>query len=68
VVPRTSTFALTNSTFAYVLEIADLGLVRALRENPPLRRGVNVFDGRVTHPRVAAAFGMTATPIDELLE
>jgi alanine dehydrogenase len=33
-----------------------------------LRRGVNVFDGRVTHPRVAAAFGMTATPIDELLE
>ena len=68
VVPRTSTFALTNATFSYVLELADLGVPRALRENRPLRRGVNVFDGHVVHPRVAAAFGLTPVELDELLE
>ncbi|GBD25329.1 Alanine dehydrogenase [bacterium HR30] len=68
IVPRTSTFALTNATFAYALEIADKGMMRALRENRPLRRGVNVFDGHVVHPAVATAVGVPQVPIEDLLE
>lgn len=67
IVPRTSTFALTNATFAYALEIADKGLVRALRDNRPLRRGVNVFDGHVVHAGVAAALGVPHVSLEELL-
>jgi len=58
IVPRTSTFALTSSTFSYVLELAENGLEKAIRTNTALRRGVNVHDGQVTHAGVAAAFSM----------
>jgi alanine dehydrogenase len=67
IVPRTSTFALTNSTLAYALELADEGLHGALRKNRPLQRGVNVFNGQVTHAGVAAAFGLEHTAVDDLM-
>lgn len=67
IVPRTSTFALTNATLSYALELADKGLKRALRENPALQRGANVLDGHVTHAGVAEAFGLAHAPIEELL-
>ena len=67
IVPRTSTFALTNATLSYALELADKGLHRAVRENIPLQRGVNVLDGHVTHAGVAEAFQITYTPIGELI-
>lgn len=67
IVPRTSTFALTNATLSYALELADKGLQRAVRENIPLQRGVNVLKGHVTHAGVAEAFGMDHTPIGELI-
>jgi len=67
IVPRTSTFALTNATLAYAMELADKGVERAVRDDPTLRRGVNVFDGHVTHAGVAAAFGLAFRPLDELL-
>jgi len=67
IVPRTSTFALTNATLSYAIELADKGIQRALRESPPLQRGVNVLDGRVTHAGVAAAFGLPHTPIEAVL-
>ena len=54
IVPRTSTFALTNVTLSYALELADKGVQKALRENLALQRGVNVLAGRVTHAGVAA--------------
>ncbi len=57
-VPRTSTFALTNGTFPYVQAIARHGLLEALRRDPALRKGVNVFEGAVVHPAVAEAHGM----------
>ena len=61
-VPRTSTYALTNVTLEYALLVADFGFEKAIRRNEALRRGVNVHDGQVWHPGVAAAFGMeTAT-------
>jgi alanine dehydrogenase len=56
-VPRTSTFALTNVTMNYTLDIANKGVVRAMRENEPLRRGLNVYEGVITHREVAVSQG-----------
>lgn len=67
VVPRTSTFALTNATLSYAQELADKGLRRAVRDDLPLRRGVNVWNGQVTHAGVAAAFGVQHTPIERVM-
>ncbi|TMA57661.1 MAG: alanine dehydrogenase, partial [Deltaproteobacteria bacterium] len=64
---RTATFALTNATLSYALEIADRGFVEALRRNAALRRASNVLAGRVTHPGVAEAAGVAATPPEQLL-
>ncbi len=36
-------------------------------EDPALRRGVNVLHGKITHAGVAEAFGLTHTPVEELL-
>lgn len=56
-VPRTSTFALTNATLPYALELAQKGPHRAVVENAELGRGVNIWAGRIVHPAVAAAVG-----------
>jgi alanine dehydrogenase len=66
-VPVTSTFALTNATLPYVLALADNGVVGALEELPALRPGVNVADGKVTHPAVAEGTGMDYTPVEDVL-
>lgn len=66
-VPHTSTYALTNATLSYGLEIADKGLQRAMRESRPLARGLNVHDGRVTHAGVASALEAPLTPVEEAL-
>ncbi|MDP8254421.1 MAG: alanine dehydrogenase [Candidatus Alcyoniella australis] len=58
IVPRTSTYALTNVTLSYALELADKGFGRAIAENQPLKLGVNVHQGRVTCPGVAEAFNL----------
>jgi len=57
-VGRTSTYALTNVTLPYVLELAKKGLDRAVRDNPALAEGVNIHKGQVTNPAVAATFGL----------
>ncbi len=56
-VPHTSTFALTNATFPYLLELANLGLERACERFPALREGVNTYNGYVTHSGVAQSQG-----------
>ena len=68
IVPHTSTFALTNATLSYALELADHGFVEALRRSPALRRACNVLAGAVTHPAVAEAVGLPATPPERLLQ
>jgi alanine dehydrogenase len=55
---RTATQALTNVTYRYVEMLADLGVDAACAQNPPLRGGINVRDGKVLHPAVAAAHGL----------
>ena len=67
-VPITSTFALTNATLPYVLELADRGVRGAVARDPGLRSGVNVAAGAVTHPAVAEAVGMPFTPVEEALD
>lgn len=57
-VPRTSTIALTNATLPYVRRVAAGGWRKACLEDPGLMRGINVVDGRITHPGVAAAFDL----------
>ena len=57
-VPRTSTYALNAATLPLTLELAELGWKEALRQNPHLRAGLNVCEGRVTHPGVADSLGL----------
>lgn len=63
IVPRTSTEALVNATLPYLLQIASLGVDRAIQSNPGLAKGVNLKDGQVTHPAVAEAHGLRFTPL-----
>ena len=62
-VPRTSTFALTNATLPYALTLAALGAARAVVSSPELAPGVNVWRGRITHPAVAESVGEPAVPL-----
>jgi alanine dehydrogenase len=57
-VPITSTYALTNATLPYVIEIAERGVEEALEHNHGLRGGLNVRGGEITHPAVAEALGL----------
>ena len=57
-VPHTSTYALTNATLTYALEIADHGILEAGLQNAAIRHGLNTYDGRVVHPAVAQALKM----------
>lgn len=66
-VPKTSSIALTNSTLPYVLEIANKGWQKAMRENADIKRGANVVKGKLTHQAVANALGLECTSIDDLL-
>ena len=67
-VPNTSTYALTNVTLPYALGIANLGLEEAVRADPMLARGVNVYAGRVTNDGVAEAHGLEAVDLPALVE
>ena len=66
-VPRTSTFALSNVTLSYILQLADGGFAAAVGRDAALAKGVNVHDGRITHAAVAAAFGLPYVPLSNLL-
>jgi len=67
IVPNTSTNALTNATLSYGLELADKGFPKALRENAALARGLNTYDGKITHQGVASALGLDLTPVEEAI-
>ncbi len=66
-VPRTSTFALNDATRLFVLALADKGIFRALRDDPGLRNGLNVHEGKITCRPVADALGLPGlAPADVL--
>src|SRR5262249_9656287 len=62
-VGRTSTYALTNVTLPYVLQLANKGFKKAIADNAALAQGVNVHEGRITNPAVAATFGFEYFPL-----
>jgi alanine dehydrogenase len=66
-VPHTSTLALTNATFPYLLEIANKGFEGACQEHPAIREGVNTYQGHVTYPGVAESQGREWEAVGALL-
>jgi alanine dehydrogenase len=66
-VPHTSTYALTNVTLPYALEIADQGWQQALRHDRALALGLNVHEGQITNDAVADAHGLPSVPLDEVV-
>jgi alanine dehydrogenase len=66
-VPHTSTYALTNVTLPYALELANLGWRDAVRRDPALALGLNTHAGRVVYGPVADAHGMAVLPLAEVL-
>lgn len=67
-VPRTSTFALTNVTLPYALELANKGVNKAVKDNKALRYGVNVANGLVTYQAVARDLGYQYVTVEKALE
>ncbi|OMH33924.1 alanine dehydrogenase [Motiliproteus sp. MSK22-1] len=66
-VARTSTFALTNATLPYAIQLANKGYKQALKDNAHLRNGLNVHKGQVTYEAVATVLGYDYTPAEEVL-
>lgn len=66
-VPNTSTYALTNATLPYIIELADRGWVEALRRDPALAKGLNTHDGKVVYREVAEAHGLEHAELETLL-
>jgi alanine dehydrogenase len=66
-VPRTSTFALTNVTIPYALDLANHGM-EAIRKSMPLQKGVNTHAGRVTYEPVALATGLPYSSLEKWLD
>jgi alanine dehydrogenase len=66
-VPHTSTYALTNVTMPYAIEIANKGWRDALRADKALAPGLNTHDGVITCEPVAQAHGLAYTPVAEVL-
>ena len=66
-VPNTSTLALTNATFPYVIKLANLGARAALKSDPGFAEGLNTFNGHLTYKAVAENQQREFTPADTLL-
>ncbi|MFO0876790.1 MAG: alanine dehydrogenase [Gemmataceae bacterium] len=62
-VGRTSTYALTNVTLPYVLQLARKGFAQAIADNAALKLGVNVHRGQVTNPAVAQTFHLECASV-----
>jgi alanine dehydrogenase len=67
-VPHTSTYALTNATLPYIVELANRGWGEALRRDPALARGLNTHDGQVVYREVAEAHGLDHAELGTLLD
>jgi alanine dehydrogenase len=66
-VPHTSTYALTNVTLPYAVQIANRGWREALRNDGSLAQGLNAYDGTVTCTPVAQAHALSCTPVEKVL-
>ncbi|NUP46195.1 MAG: alanine dehydrogenase [Catenulispora sp.] len=66
-VPYTSTYALTNVTLPYAVEIANLGWQEACQRDHALALGLNTHAGKLTYPQVGEAHGLPSLKLDEVL-
>ncbi len=66
-VPRTASQILSPLTLPYAMSIANLGVEEAVRRDPALAHGVNVYRGAITHPAVAEALGMPYVPLEQAI-
>ena len=66
-VPHTSTYALTNVTLPYAVELANQGWRSALRADDALALGLNTHAGKLTNAPVASALGYDSVPIETVL-
>ncbi|MFI5529324.1 alanine dehydrogenase [Kitasatospora sp. NPDC051853] len=66
-VPNTSTYALTNATLPYVVELANRGWKEALQRDAALAKGLNVHEGQITYAAVAEAFGLPSVTLESVL-
>jgi alanine dehydrogenase len=66
-VPHTSTYALTNVTLPYAVELADLGWREAMAADPALALGLNTYDGHITYGPVAEAHGAEVLDLQDAM-
>src|ERR1044072_112981 len=67
IVPNTSTYALTNATLSYGLQLAHRRFVQALARDKALAKGLNTYKGKIAHEGVATAFNLPWTPAEEVI-
>ena len=67
-VPNTSTWALTNATLPYAVQLADKGAAQALKDNPALAKGLNTVKGNLTFAGVSEAFNLPLMSLTEALD
>ena len=67
-VPRTSTFALTNATLPYALDLANKGFEKAIKEDKGLQEGVNTYAGKLTYEAVATSQNLEYTSLSSLID
>jgi len=67
-VPRTSTFALTNATLPYALDLANKGFETAIRDDKGLAEGVNTYAGKLTYEAVAESQSLDYTALESLID
>lgn len=66
-VGRTSSYALTNVTLPYILDLANNGWKKAMQKNPALSKGLNIAEGKIRFKAIADAFNLEYHPVEELL-
>lgn len=67
-VPRTSTFALTNATLPYALDLANKGFEQAIKDDAGLQEGVNTYAGKLTYEAVATSQNLEYTSLESLID
>jgi len=65
-VGRTSSYALTNVTLPYIIEIANNGWKKAIK-NPAIAKGLNIAEGKIRFKAIADALALDYSPVEELL-
>lgn len=66
-VPRTSTFALTNATLKYGLQIANQGILPAIENSTSIQSSINTYQGQVTHLGVAESLALPYQEITTII-